>query len=68
MLQLGPAVGFDIDLPYYGAFDIWLCQIPTIAPYMPEGGGVGQHIDRCISYNICRGYMRDFRVQTGSIV
>ena len=40
-----------IGLPYYGAFDIRLCQIPTIAPYMPEGGGgvVGQYIDRCIS-------------------
>ena len=45
-----------IGLSYYGAFDIRLCQIPTIAPYMPEGGGgggggggaVGQYIDRCI--------------------
>ena len=46
----GQRWGFDtIGLPYYGAFDIRLCQIPTIAPYMPEGGVVGQYIDRCIS-------------------
>ena len=45
----GQRWGFDtIGLPYYGAFDIRLCQIPTIAPYMPEGGVVGQYIDRCI--------------------
>ena len=38
----GQRWGFDtIGLPYYGAFDIRLCQIPTIAPYMPEGGGGG---------------------------
>ena len=35
----GQRWGFDlIGFPYYGAFDIQLCQIPTIAPYMPEGG------------------------------
>ena len=52
----GQRWGFDtIGLPYYGAFDIRLCQIPTIAPYMPEGGVVGQYIDRCINnkINIC---------------
>ena len=57
----GQRWGFDtIGLPYYGAFDIRLSQIPTIAPYMPEGGGggggvVGQYIDRCIkgTYGIC---------------
>ena len=32
---------YMIGLPYYGAFDIRLCQIPTIAPYMPERGGGG---------------------------
>ena len=32
-----------------GAFDIRLCQIPTIAPYMPKGGVVGQYIDRRIT-------------------
>ena len=43
--------GFDtLSLPHYRAFDIRVCQIPTIAPYNPEGGGglVGQYIDRCI--------------------
>ena len=36
----GQRWGFDtIGLPYYGAFDIRLCQIPTIAPYMPKGRG-----------------------------
>ena len=37
-----------LGLPHYGAFDILVCQIPTIAPYKPEGGGV--YIDRCITY------------------
>ena len=42
---------FDIlCLPHCGEFDIRVCQIPTIAPYNPEGGVVGEYIDRCISY------------------
>jgi len=28
-----------LDLPHYGAFDILVCQIPTIASYKSEGGG-----------------------------
>ena len=40
---------FDIlCLPHCGEFDIRVCQIPTIAPYNPEGGVVGEYIDRCI--------------------
>ena len=40
---------FDIlCLPHCGEFDIRVCQIPTIAPYNPEGGVVGGYIDRCI--------------------
>jgi len=48
--NVGLTWGFDtLGLPHHGAFDIQLCQIPTIAPYKPEGGGVvGQYIDRCI--------------------
>ena len=47
VMQMG---GFDmIGLPYYGAFDFQLCQISTIAPYMPEGEVVEQYIDRCIT-------------------
>ena len=44
MLQLGLNYmgtywGFDLFcLPHCGAFDIRVCQIPTIAPYNPEGG------------------------------
>ena len=37
-----------LDLPHCGVFDILVCQIPTIAPYKPEGGVVGLYIDRCI--------------------
>ena len=41
---------FDIlCLPHCGEFDIRVCQIPTIAPYNPEGGVVGEYIDRCIT-------------------
>ena len=41
---------FDIlCLPHCGEFDIRVCQIPTIAPYNPEGGVVGEYIDRCIN-------------------
>jgi len=36
-------------LPHYGAFDILVCQIHTIAPYKPKG--VGLCIDRCISHS-----------------
>jgi len=48
--RMGLTQGFDtLSLPHYGAFDIRLCQIPTIASLSPEGGGVvGQYIDRCI--------------------
>jgi len=28
-------------LPHYGAFDILVCQITTIAPYKPKGGWWG---------------------------
>ena len=46
--------GFDtLSLPHYGAFEIRLCQIHTIAPLSPEGWGVvGQYIDRCITVSI----------------
>ena len=44
---------FDIlCLPHCGEFDIRVCQIPTIAPYNPEGGVVGEYIDRCIGTKI----------------
>ena len=54
MLQLelmwGCIGGFDIlSMPHYRAFEMRVCQIPTIAPYNPEGGLVGQYIDRCIT-------------------
>ena len=41
-----------LDLPHYGSFDILVCQIPTIAPYKPEGGGgaIATLID---GYNTC---------------
>ena len=45
---------FDIlCLPHCGEFDIRVCQIPTIAPYNPEGGVVGEYIDRCIIQSLC---------------
>ena len=45
--------GFDIlCLPHCGEFDIRVCQIPTIAPYNPEGGVVGEYIDKCINFTI----------------
>jgi len=51
IVDVGLTRGFDtLSLPHHRAFDIQLCQIPTIAPLSPEGGGevVGQYIDRCI--------------------
>ena len=46
---MGAYWGFDsLCLPHCGEFDIRVCQIPTIAPYNPEGGMVGEYIDRCI--------------------
>ena len=55
MLQLGliwgHIGGFDLFCsPHCGAFDIRVCQIPIIAPYNPEGGVVGEYIDRCIMF------------------
>ena len=71
MLQLGLVWGciggFDtLSLPHYRAFDIRVCQIPTIAPYNPEGVVVGQYIDMnsCLypmintSTNACMCYIR----------
>ena len=53
MLQLGLIWEHSGDLTYsvcptVGEFDARACQIPTIAPYKPEGGVVGEYIDRCI--------------------
>ena len=50
MLQLGQIEDLTgiLCLPHCGKFDIRVCQIPTIAPYNPEGGVVGEYIDRCI--------------------
>ena len=47
-----------ISLPHYGAFEIRLCQIPTIAPLSPEGGVVGQYIDRYIKFS-CINIIKD---------
>ena len=50
MLQLGLIWEHSGDLTYsvcptVGEFDARACQIPTIAPYKPEGGVVGEYID-----------------------
>ena len=38
-MRLGDLTGFDmLSVPHYGEFDFMVCQIPTIAPPMPEGG------------------------------
>jgi hypothetical protein len=48
VIDRGYIGGFDAcTCPLCGAFDMGMCQIPTIPPMLPGRGGVGQHIDRC---------------------
>ena len=44
-----------LDLSHYREFDISVCQIPTIAPYKPEGGWCGYTlIDTLIVFSVWR--------------
>lgn len=57
--------GIDtLGLSHYRAFDIWVCQILTIASYNSEGDWWGyMYIDRCII--VTCGKVRQPRKHTG---